>query len=59
MNRFSFVFKSSVLAWIRIRIRIELKCWIQMWIRIEINPYTIHNPDFYHKVASAPTSIQI
>jgi hypothetical protein len=34
------VFESSVLAWIRIRIRIEQKCWI----RIRIKSIRIHNP---------------
>jgi hypothetical protein len=34
------VFKSSVLAWIRIRIRIEKKCWI----RIRKKSIRIHNP---------------
>jgi hypothetical protein len=34
------VFKSSVLAWIRNRIRIEQKCWI----RIRIKSIRIHNP---------------
>jgi hypothetical protein len=36
------VFKSSVLAWIQIRIRIEQKCWI----RIRIQSIRIHNPAF-------------
>jgi hypothetical protein len=37
------VFKSSVLAWIRIRIRIEQKCWIQ----IRKKSIRIHNPASY------------
>jgi hypothetical protein len=37
------VFESSVLAWIRIRIRIEKKCWIR--IRIRKKSIRIHNPD--------------
>jgi hypothetical protein len=36
------VFESSVLAWIRIRIRTELKCWI----RIRIESIRIYNPAF-------------
>jgi hypothetical protein len=37
------VFESSVLAWIRSRTRIEVKCWI----RIRIESIRIHNPAFY------------
>jgi hypothetical protein len=36
------VFESSVLAWIRNRIRIEQKCWF----RIRIKSIRIHNPDY-------------
>jgi hypothetical protein len=36
-----FVIESSVLAWIRIQIRIEQKCWI----RIRIKSIRIHNPE--------------
>jgi predicted type IV restriction endonuclease len=42
--------QSSVLAWseiriwIRIRIRIELKCWIRVHIRIRLKSIRIHNP---------------
>jgi hypothetical protein len=44
-NKFEkeIVFESSVLAWIRNRIRIEQKCWI----RIRIKSIRIHNPGFY------------
>jgi hypothetical protein len=38
------VFESSVLAWIRIRTRIEQKCWI----RIRIKSIQIHNPDLFN-----------
>jgi hypothetical protein len=39
------VFESSVLVWIRNRIRIEQKCWI----RIRIVSIRIHNPA-YNKI---------